>query len=75
VPMTLICLWVLRQLAPTRPMLAGFAAGAFSGGVAATVYGLHCPEATFVFVGVWYTLGLVASGLIGALIGRFALRW
>lgn len=74
-PMTLICLWVLRQLAPTRPMLAGFAAGAFSGGVAATVYGLHCTEATFVFVGVWYTLGLAASGLIGALIGRFALRW
>jgi hypothetical protein len=75
VPMLLICLWLLRRLAPTRPMLAGFAAGAFSGGVAATVYGLHCPEATFVFVGVWYTLGLVASGLIGALIGRVALRW
>ncbi|HEX4197427.1 MAG TPA: DUF1109 domain-containing protein [Caulobacteraceae bacterium] len=75
VPMTLICLWVVRQLAPTRPMLAGFGAGAFSGAVAATVYGLHCTEATFVFVGVWYTLGVAASGLIGALIGRFALRW
>jgi hypothetical protein len=74
-PMTLICLFVLRGLAPTRPWLTGFAAGAFAGGVAATVYGLHCPETTFVFVGLWYTLGIVASGLIGAIIGRFALRW
>jgi len=74
-PMTLICLLVLRQLAPIRPMLAGFAAGAFAGGVAATVYGLHCPEATFIFVGLWYTLGVVVSGLIGAALGRFLLRW
>ena len=74
-PMTLICLLVLRQLAPIRPMLAGFAAGAFAGGVAATVYGLHCPEATFVFVSLWYTLGIVVSGLIGAALGWFTLRW
>ena len=74
-PMTLICLFVLRQFAPTRPMVAGFAVGAFAGGVAATVYGLHCPEATFVFVGVWYTLGIAVSGLIGGLLGRFMLRW
>jgi hypothetical protein len=74
-PMTLICLFVLRQLAPTKPMAAGFAAGSFAGGVAATVYGLHCPEATFVFVGVWYTLGIVISGLIGGVLGRFMLRW
>ncbi|HEY3947843.1 NrsF family protein [Phenylobacterium sp.] len=74
-PMTLICLLVLRRLAPTRPMAAGFAAGAFSGAVGATVYGLHCPEATFVFVGLWYTLGVLVSGLIGAVLGRFMLRW
>jgi hypothetical protein len=74
-PMMLICIFVLRRLAPTRPMAAGFAAGAFAGGLAATVYGLHCPEATFVFVGVWYVLGVLISGLIGSVIGRFALRW
>jgi len=65
----------LRWMAPTRPMAAGFAAGAFSGGIAATVYGLHCPEATFVFVGLWYTLGVAASGVIGAIAGRYLLRW
>jgi hypothetical protein len=74
-PMLALSLWMLRWMAPTQPALAGFAAGAFSGGVAATVYGLHCPEATFVFVALWYTLGVVASGLIGAVAGRFVLRW
>lgn len=74
-PMLAMSLWVLRWMAPTRPMLAGFAAGAFSGGIAASVYGLHCPEATFVFVGLWYTLGVLASGLIGAVAGRFVLKW
>lgn len=65
----------LRGMAPTRPILTGFAAGAFAGGVAATVYGLHCAESTMVFVGVWYTLGVLATGAVGAVAGRWALRW
>lgn len=64
-----------RRLAPTRPVLAGGALGVLTGAIAATAYGLHCPEATAAFVAVWYTLGVMAAGLIGALIGRFALRW
>jgi len=74
-PMLAMSIAALRWMAPTRPMAAGFAAGAFSGGIAATVYGLHCPEATFVFVGLWYTLGVAACGVIGAIAGRLALRW
>ena len=27
------------------------------------------------FVATWYTLGIAAAGLIGAAVGRFALRW
>ena len=68
-------LLALRGMAPTRPTLTGFAAGAFAGGVAATVYGLPCPESTMVFVGVWYTLGVLGTGALGALVGRWALRW
>jgi len=65
-----------RRLAPTRPSAAGLALGVAAGGVAATAYGLlHCGEATAAFVATWYTLGVVAAGLIGAVIGRFALRW
>jgi hypothetical protein len=70
-----INLLVLRRMAPTRPMLTGFAAGAFAGAVSATVYGLHCGESTMVFVGVWYTLGVLGTGLLGAIAGRWALRW
>ncbi|WP_233244858.1 NrsF family protein, partial [Caulobacter sp. HMWF009] len=72
---TLLGLWLVRGLAPTRPVLAGFATGAFAGGVAATVYGLHCPESTFVFVGLWYSLGIMACAGLGAVLGRIVLRW
>ncbi len=68
-------LLVLRGMAPTRPALTGFAAGAFAGGVAATVYGLACAENTMVFVGTWYTLGVLGTGLLGAAVGKWALRW
>ena len=66
---------VLRGMAPTRPMLTGFAAGAFAGGVAATIYGLHCGESTMVFVGTWYTLGVLGTGALGAVVGKWVLRW
>jgi hypothetical protein len=74
-PTTLLGLWIVRGLAPVRPGLAGAAVGALAGGVAATVYGLHCAESTFVFVGVWYSLGILACAALGGLAGRWALRW
>lgn len=64
-----------RRLAPTRPLQAGAAAGLLSGALAATAYGLHCPEATAAFVATWYTLGMAAAAAVGAVVGRFALRW
>ena len=65
-----------RRLAPTRPTSAGLALGLATGGLAATAYGLlHCGEATAAFVATWYTMGVAAAGLIGAAVGRFALRW
>jgi hypothetical protein len=74
-PMLAVALIALRDLAPTRPTLAGFAAGLFSGAVCATVYGLHCGESSMMFVGAWYSLGVLLVGLLGAVIGRWALRW
>lgn len=65
-----------RRLAPTRPAAAGLALGLAAGGFAATAYGLlHCGEATAAFVATWYTLGVAAAGLVGAAVGRVALRW
>lgn len=74
-PMLALGLWVVRGMAPTRPTLAGLATGLFAGGVAATVYGLHCAENTFTFVALWYSLGVLSLAALGAAVGRWALRW
>ena len=46
---------VLRYGAPTRPALAGAAAGLLAGGLAATFYAAHCFDDSPLFVAVWYT--------------------
>lgn len=74
-PGLLAVLLVLRRFAPTRPALAGAGAGLFAGAVAATVYGLHCGETSAAFTLVWYTGGIAASALLGALAGWRVLRW
>jgi hypothetical protein len=65
----------LRGLAPTRPALAGAAAGALSGGVGAAVYALHCMELTAPFLAVWYVSGIAVPVLVGAVLGPRLLRW
>jgi hypothetical protein len=74
-PILAAVLAVARGLAPTRLALAGAAAGLFAGGLAATIYGLHCPEHTMAFVAVWYTLGVAAVTAVGAMLGPWVLRW
>ncbi len=64
-----------RALAPTRPGLAGAAAGLLTSGLATTLYGLHCPEHTAAFVAVWYSLGMGLAVMVGAAIGRWVFRW
>lgn len=68
-------LWAVRGLAPTRPSLAGFAAGLLAGSVGAFGYSLSCPEASPAFVAVWYTLGIGLTGCLGAVLGPRVLRW
>ena len=64
-----------RRVAPVRPMAAGAAAGLLTAGLAATLYGLHCPEVSAVFVAVWYSLGMALAAGLGAILGRFTFRW
>jgi hypothetical protein len=66
---------VLRRLAPTRPRWTGAAAGLLAGGLSATVYGLYCQESAAPFVVTWYSLGIGACALGGALVGPRLLRW
>ena len=67
--------WALRQLAPTRLTQAGALAGLFAGGAGAFVYSFHCTESTAPFIAIWYSLGIVLTTALGALLGRHFLRW
>ncbi len=68
-------LWSFRRLAPTRLRTAGAAAGLSAGAFAATVYCVHCPEVSAIFVLTWYSLGILLAASIGALLGPRLLRW
>lgn len=68
-------LWAFRQFAPTRPARAGATAGLAAGAWSATLYGLHCPEMSAIFVLSWFSLGIAMAAGLGALLGRRLLRW
>ena len=68
-------LWSFRRLAPTRLALAGTSAGIAAGAWGATLYCLHCPETSALFVLTWYTLGILGAALVGRVLGPRLLRW
>jgi hypothetical protein len=74
-PIFLALVWALRGLAPTRPRLAGAAAGLAASGLGAAVYAVHCAEPGGAFVLIWYSLGILLPTAVGALIGPRLLRW
>jgi len=65
----------LRHGAPTRPALAGAAAGLLSAGLAATLYASHCPDDSPLFVATWYTIATALVTAVGALLGPRVLRF
>ena len=75
VPALAGCLWALRGLAPVRPRMAGLAAGLTAGGLGTLGYALACTEQATSFVAVWYSVGIVLSGALGAALGPRVLRW
>lgn len=75
VPFLAATMLAMRRLAPTNLTLAGFAAGLLSGGAGAWVYAFHCGENGLPFLAIWYTLGVLIVGAVGALAGRWLLRW
>jgi hypothetical protein len=65
----------LRYGAPSDPGLAGALAGLASGGIAAAIFVIHCPNDSPLFVIVWYSLAVGIVTLVGYLAGRRWLRW
>ncbi|MDE1918937.1 MAG: DUF1109 domain-containing protein [Sphingomonadales bacterium] len=74
-PIFIGLLWSFRRMAPTRLREAGAVAGLAAGAWAATIYCLHCPEVSAIFVLTWYSLGIVLAAGIGALLGPRLMRW
>ena len=65
----------LRYGAPTRPALAGAAAGLLAGGLAAAFYAAHCTDDAPLFVATWYTIGITGLAVVGAVAGNRFARW
>lgn len=74
-PTLLTTFWALRRMAPTHLAQAGMGAGIFAGAAGAFVYSFHCPESSIPFVGIWYSLGILLTAVIGGFLGRNLLRW
>ena len=75
VPIYLGLSWAFRRFAPSRLAATGTAAGTASGGLAAAIYCLHCPETSASFVLTWYSLGIGLAALGGRLAGPRLFRW
>lgn len=67
--------WILRRAAPTDLRLTGFIAGIAAGAAGAWVYSWFCTENGMPFVLIWYSLGILLTGCVGAFLGPRLLRW
>lgn len=74
-PILLGSILALRRFAPRNPTLAGFAAGIMAGGTGAWIYSFACAETGMMFLALWYSLGILIVGCLGAVLGRFLLKW
>lgn len=68
-------LLALRKGACLAPLRSGFLAGLASGGLATAIYALHCTEDNPLFFVTWYGLAILLMAGVGALCGRWVLRW
>lgn len=75
VPTFVAVFWAAKGLAPTRPRLAGAAAGLFASALATVAYCVHCPEMSPAFWSIWYAIGMLIPAVIGAWLGPRLLRW
>lgn len=65
----------LQRATPTRPALAGGAAGLLAGSLGALAYTLACVNDGASFVSAWYSAAILAVCGIGALVGSRVLAW
>ena len=64
----------LRRGAPVASTAAGMCAGLAAAGLGASVYALHCPDDSPLFLAAWYGMAALLMAMGGAACGRW-LRW
>jgi len=74
-PALIILAIAVRRLAPTNLTRTGAYIGLLAGGIGAVGYALHCHHDSVAFVGTAYTLAILETALVGALLGPRLLRW
>lgn len=67
--------WWLRRGAPTSPERAGTVTGLAAGSLGALAYSMHCPHNDLVYIGLWYSIAIGATTLIGRLVIPRLVRW
>ena len=65
----------MQRGAPASPLVAGVAVGRLAAATAGAMYALHCIDDSPLFVATWYALAMLPVIAIGAVSGRFMLRW
>lgn len=74
-PVAVALLFVARGLSPTRLTLAGAALGGLAGAIAAVAYSWFCPIDSVAYVVTWYLAAILFCAGLGAVFGRWLLRW
>lgn len=74
-PAFIILTMAARWLAPTDLSRTGAYIGLLAGGIGAVGYALHCHHDSVAFIGIAYTLAILETALLGALVGPRILRW
>ncbi len=74
-PVAVALLFVARGLSPTRLTLAGAAVGGLAGAIAAVAYSWFCPVDSVAYVATWYLAAILLCAGLGAVSGRWLLRW
>jgi len=69
-----LTLW-LRRGAPTSPERAGWLTGLAAGALGAATYNLHCPFNDIYYIGLWFTIPVLLSAIVGRLLVPRLIRW
>ena len=67
--------WVMRKAAPMQPGRTGFALGIAAGAIGAFGYSLGCLTDEPAIVAFRYGSAILATGVVGLVMGWFFLKW